>query len=215
MRAIIFDGDDLAHIQKYDGRSHAEWDETTGPIVKIRASLRKHYLKEQSFRCAYCRQEKKESHGLTWDVEHIIPKSTHAKFLYEPLNLAMACKECNIAKGNADVLKIKLRTNQGIPNRSEAYTIVHPHHDRYSDHIEVTQVKGKITHRPKNKHKAKETFIMCDLIRFSYEFAEWDDFDYAITEEFGQFIERCPATATPQQIGSFIRTLRFRVNADF
>jgi len=215
VRAIIFGGDDLIHIQEYDGISYKEWDKTTGPIVKLRASLRKHYLAEQSFRCAYCRQEKKERHGMAWDVEHIIPKATHARFLYEPLNLAMACKECNIAKGDTNVLKKKLRANQGLPTESDEYIIIHPHHDRYSDHIEITRVNGKVAHRPKNKHKAKETFIICDLIRFSYEFAEWDDFDCAIAEEFGRFIERCPPTATPQQIGDFIKTLRFRLEADF
>lgn len=215
MRAIKFQGDDLTHVQRYDGISHDEWDKTTGPIVSIRKSLRDHYLVEQSFRCAYCRSIKKESHGLTWDVEHIIPKSAHSKFIYEPYNLAMACKECNIAKGNQDVLRVKLKKNQGLPTSTDAYKIIHPHFDTYSDHIEITNVKGKISHRPKNDHKGKETYIICDLVRFAYKFVEWDNFDSAIVDVFSDYVEKCPPDATPREIASFMRTLSFTIDADF
>ncbi|WP_315388124.1 HNH endonuclease [uncultured Stenotrophomonas sp.] len=215
MKAITFHGDDLLHVQSYDGVSHEEWDKTTGPIVNLRKSLRDHYLAEQSFRCAYCRSVKKETHGLTWDVEHVIPKSTHAKFMYEPCNLAMACKECNISKGNKNVLTKKLRAGQCMPTTPDSYVIIHPHYDAYSDHIEITNVDGKITHRPKNPHKGKETYLLCDLVRFAYKFAEWENFDVAIVDEFSRFVERCPTDATPAQIGAYMRTLRFTVKADF
>jgi hypothetical protein len=56
---------------------------------------------------------------------------------------------------------------------------------------------------------------MCDLIRFSYAFGEWEDFNYAIVRTFSEFVEACPPSATPEQIAAFMGTLQFTVNADF
>lgn len=210
----MFEGESLTYVNRYDGVMHDEWNLTTGPILGLRKTIRAHYLKEQKYRCAYCRMEKKEDHGLTWDVEHVIAKSTHPRFLYEPLNLAMVCKECNISKSNQNVLSKSL-SPKSFPSHSNEYKIVHPHFDRYSDHFEVIIVGGRITHRPRNDHKAKETFIMCDLVRFSYAFCEWDSFDHAIVEEFDRYVRRCPDTARPNQVADFMKTLTFTINADF
>lgn len=215
MEKIEFSGGDAAFISRYDGVSHEQWNSTEGFIVNLRKTIRSHYLSQQKYRCAYCRMEKKEQHGLTWDVEHIIPKATHPKFLYEPENLAMACKECNIAKANKDVLVKPLSHSSSYPTKSEDYKIVHPHYDSYSENFELIVVEGRVTHRPKNSHKAKETFLMCDLIRFSYAFAEWEDFNHAIVSKFSHFVENCPKEATKEQIASFMRTLTFTIQADF
>lgn len=215
MRPVVFTENDLNYVNRYDGVSHAEWNHTDGPVVALRRTIRAHYLAEQRYRCAYCRMEKKENHGLTWDVEHIIPKAVYPRFLYEPMNLAMVCKECNIAKSDKNVLCRTLSRHAPLPVTPDAYTIVHPHYDQYSEHFEIIVVGGKITHRPKNNHKARETFIVCDLVRFSYAFGEWEDFDYAIVKTFSEFVEACPPSATPEQIAAFMGTLRFTINADF
>lgn len=215
MKAIQFSGANATYIGSYDGISHEIWNQTHGAIVDLRASIRSHYLKEQSFRCAYCRMEKKERHGLTWDVEHIIPKSTHPRYLFEPENLALACKECNQSKWDKNILSKKLTPDAPYPRKPEAFTIIHPHYDTYSDHIEITIVSRKVFHRPKNKGKGKETFITCDLIRFSYEFAEWEDFNYAIVKEVSDYLKRCPPDATKDEIERFTSVLNFTIEADF
>lgn len=215
MESVVFTGQLLEYIEEYDGVSHSVWNSTAGPIVEVRAFVRLHYLKEQKFRCAYCRIEKKETHGLTWDVEHIIPKSTHPNFLFHPQNLAIACKECNSAKDNHEVLVRPRKRLSTYPLQKEDYRIVHPHFDVYSDHFEITSVNGRIRHRAKNDHKARETYIICNLIRFDYSYAEWEDFDAAIVEPFANFIERCPPDATKEQISAFMRTITFAVAADF
>ncbi|SEQ55808.1 TIGR02646 family protein [Pseudomonas sp. NFACC02] len=215
MQPVVFAGADLAYVVRYDGISHQEWNRTDGPVAELRRTVRVHYLRQQGYRCAYCRMEKKENHGLTWDVEHIIPKSVYPRFLYEPLNLAMVCKECNIAKLDQDVLHRRVGPGAVFPSRSEDYKIVHPHFDRYSDHFEMIVVGGRISHRPRNPLKAKETFLMCNLVRFSYAFGEWEDFNYEVVKRFSEFVESCPPDATRQQITSFMQTLRFTVNGDF
>ncbi|MES2263473.1 MAG: HNH endonuclease [Pseudomonadota bacterium] len=215
MKPINFAGADAAYINAYNGIDHQIWNDTKGPIVALRYSIRNHYLKEQSFMCAYCRMEKKERHGLTWDVEHIIPKSTHPLYLFEPENLALACKECNQSKWDKEVLSKKLTGKSIYPRASNAFTIIHPHYDLYSDHIEIAVLAKKVFHRPKNKEKGRETFIICDLVRFSYEFAEWEDFNYAIVKEVSDYIKRCPVDATKNEIERFMCTLDFTVKADF
>ncbi len=215
MQKISFSGADADFIKNYNGSDHTQWNDTTGPIVSIRSSIRNHYLLEQRFLCAYCRVEHKQRHGLTWDVEHIIPKAMHPQFLYEPENLALACKECNISKDNQNVLTRKLPKGTSLPRDRSDYLIIHPHHDKYSDHMEITVLENKIFHRPKNKDKGRETFILCDLIRFSYSFGEWEDFNYAIVKSVSDFIKRCPPDATPSEIARFMSTVKFTVEADF
>lgn len=215
MKPIIFTGADAAYISSYNGIDHEIWNHTKGKIVALRHSIRTHYLNQQSFMCAYCRMEKKERHGLTWDVEHIISKSTHPRYLFEPENLALACKECNISKLDKGVLTKNLTKKAAYPRVPDAFTIIHPHYDTYSDHMEIAVLAKKVFHRPKNKDKGRETFIICDLVRFSYEFAEWKDFNYAIVKEVSDYIKRCPIDATKDEIERFMSTLNFKVEADF
>ncbi|WP_339466004.1 HNH endonuclease [Pseudomonas sp. EA_65y_Pfl2_P74] len=215
MKPIVFNGDDSAYISTYDGLNHKIWNETTGPIVSLRASVRKHYLDQQGYKCAYCRMLKRENHGLSWDVEHIVPKSEHPRFLFEPENLALACKECNLSKLDQKVFARPLRKNALYPRGKEHYTIIHPHYDKYEDHMEIAGFGGKVIYIPKNKGKGKETFIMCDLLRFSYDYGDWKDFSYAITKEVSEFVNRCPADATSKDISRFLSTLNFTINPDF
>jgi hypothetical protein len=215
MNPITFAGEDANYITSYNGVDHEIWNHTKGQIVALRHSIRTHYLDEQRFMCAYCRMERKERHGLTWDVEHIIPKSTHPRYLFEPENLALACKECNLSKLNKNVLVKKIAINAEYPRAPDSFTIIHPHYDTYSDHMEIAVLGKKILHRPKNRGKGKETFIICDLVRFSYEFSEWEDFNYAIVKEVSDYIKRCPVDATKDEIARFVSTLNFTVEADF
>lgn len=215
MKPIVFSGDDSNYISTYNGLNHKIWNETTGPIVSLRASVRKHYLEQQGYKCAYCRMLKRENHGLSWDVEHIVPKSEHPRFLFEPENLALACKECNLSKLDQKVLARALRKNAPYPRDKESYTIIHPHYDKYEDHMEIAGFGGKVIYMPKNQNKGKETFIMCNLVRFSYDYGEWKDFSYVITKEVSDFVSRCPADATPKEISRFLSTLNFAINPDF
>jgi uncharacterized protein (TIGR02646 family) len=215
MKPIIFTKTDLAYVSTYNGKDHSLWNETTGPIVSIRAAIRAHYLEEQGYRCAYCRMLKRERYGLSWDVEHIIPKSEHPQFMFEPENLALACKECNLSKHDKSVLTRRLNKTSPYPKEKESFSIIHPHFDTYSDHMEVAVLAGKVFHRPKNKEKGKETFIMCNLIRFSYEYGDWKDFSYAITKEVSDFLTRCPPDANPHEISRYLGMMNFSINADF
>lgn len=196
--SLTFDADIKSLIDDYDGKSYQIWNSDTQEIKRLRKTLRDHYLPALKFRCCYCQQIKLERHGLTWDVEHIAPKSAYPQFLFEPKNLAISCKECNIAKGEKNT--VIGRINKDYPASGEAFSIIHPHYDVYSDHIEIIKCGSQLTYRVKNGHKGKNTYIMCDLIRFDFSYAEWEDFGDALTQSIIESIDTLGADATPREI---------------
>ncbi|WP_371324531.1 HNH endonuclease [Dechloromonas sp. ZY10] len=215
MKKVEYSGTIKDFVERYDKVSHLIWNETKGEIVEVRKHIRNHYLVQQHYCCAYCRIEKKESHGMTWDVEHILPKSLFPEFLFEPENLAIACKECNGPKDNINILSEPSKKQKQLPKTSGEYTIVHPHFDIYSDHFEVTIIKSRRIYRLRNGNKAKATYIACNLSRFDYQYAEWDDFDEALVSDFSEFLDRCPKDATAQEIQKMLGHLRFVKKTNF
>lgn len=203
------------YVDGYDLKNHLIWNENTDNILKARKYIREHYLLEQCFRCAYCRIQKKEKHGMTWDVEHILPKSKYPEFLFEPCNLVVACKECNGSKDSHDILQKKLRRGSIYPDDSNYFSIAHPHYDKYSQHIEISVVEGKRKYRVLDKNKGRNTYIACNFFRFDYEYGEWDSFDDAIISEFSSFLDNCPMDATPIEVKRQLGHLSFVLKCDF
>lgn len=137
-------------------------------VTPVRTAIKQHYIREQNYKCCYCQKETLSSHGRVWDVEHIVPKSTHPHFLFEPENLAVSCVDCNSAKGDTRVL-----SNNSVvryPRRSEAFFIVHPHYDNFSSHIKTF---GSNFYQAKTR-KGENTIAICRLMRYGYEFMDWD-----------------------------------------
>lgn len=129
-------------------------------IDEVRLEIKKFYIQAQDYRCAYCGQRNLTQHGAVWDVEHVIAKSIRPDFMFHPENLAVSCKDCNIAKKESEV-----RVNpdrKTFPNRSEAYKIAHPHFDELDDHIGWSDtICYALT------EKGAETIYMCKLYRFT------------------------------------------------
>ena len=136
-----------------------DWSDTKYDHVK--AEVKNHYKKDQSFICPYCKQRFQISHNAVWDIEHIIPRSLKPHFMFEPQNLCVACKDCNGPKSDVNVLKNKLRKT--FPTKSTDYLIVHPHFHNYNEHIDPI-VKG-VFYRALSD-EGKFTIINCDLLRF-------------------------------------------------
>ncbi|AWI57951.1 HNH endonuclease [Sinorhizobium fredii] len=127
-------------------------------IEGIRASIKQHYIVEQQYRCCYCQQELINEHGRAWDVEHVIARSQNPRLMFEPRNLAVACTECNGKKSKVAVTrKVPLR----LPTASASYLIVHPHFDRYDEHIEI---EGNYTFHALTE-KGSFTIHQCQLYR--------------------------------------------------
>lgn len=131
-------------------------------LEPVRSEIKNYYKIEQGYRCSYCWQEILVNHSATWDTEHVVPRSLHPQFIFEPKNLCIACKDCNLAKGDVEVLVNK--TRKTYPKKSSAFKIVHPHFDEHEEHIKIHI--GHI-YMPKSD-KGKFTIIHCNLLRFSY-----------------------------------------------
>lgn len=116
--------------------SHLNWqDEDLQPL---RCALRDHYRQEQKGLCAYCHEPISLTSPQNAHVEHIAPKAKYVQFIFEPKNLCVICADCSAIKRSQDVLASPdpfRRQVKRYPHRSTAFHIVHPHFDRWDDHI--------------------------------------------------------------------------------
>lgn len=136
MNPVKYGAECQALVDAFDAKKPEEkhsqfWDD---PIVDpVRAEIKDYYIAAQSRRCCYCNHEYPTDNKAVWDGEHIIPKDIAPHFMFNPLNLAAACKDCNRAKWNTEVRVNPKR--KSFPGESRHYKIVHPHFDNYHDHI--------------------------------------------------------------------------------
>jgi len=171
--SIVFSVKSMGFISSCNLKEHKPiWNVTAGKVIDVKKEIRQHYLKYQKNLCAYCRTEVLHDHGLYWDIEHIIPKDKYAVFLFEPRNLALSCRHCNSKKSNKEVFNrrvYKIRDYpfaiRSYPVDGEFFSIIHPHYDKYSTHIEMYIYGGRVIYEPKSD-KGRNTYAMCNLERF-------------------------------------------------
>lgn len=135
---------------------HTDWD-TSSSFDEIKKNIRDFLRNEQDNKCCYCKRELgfdiKEV-----DIEHIIPKSLHWKFTFEPLNLALSCPACNTKKGDTNILS---KSIVRYPKNSKKITIVHAHYDDYDKNINIID---NCIFEPLTK-KGSHTITVCELFR--------------------------------------------------
>lgn len=139
--------------------SHKDWEKDVFNDIKVNI---RSFLRSQQFnKCCYCKRELgfdiKEV-----DIEHIIPKATHELFTFHHNNLALACPGCNTSKGDEPVLNKAVISR--YPKTSANIKIVHPHYDKYSEHIEIVQECFYIGKTKKGRY----TIDICNLSRVYY-----------------------------------------------
>lgn len=149
--------------------SGSYWELTTdGALSDLKKAIKDHYLIAQDYTCAYCRQRIEVTHNGAWDAEHVVPKDTHPRFMFEPRNLCISCRDCNNNKSNKNVLVNKRRVR--YPDKSEDYLVFHPHYDDYDEHVSVLSVAG--FYLPKTD-KGRALVEVCGLLRFLYKFSSF------------------------------------------
>ncbi len=105
----------------------------------LKKKIRTHLWNEQERSCCYCKIKIKRRKQNS-DLEHIIPKSRHPRFTFDPNNLALACKACNSSKNDQLPLMDQTVANRSLttlPRATSKYNIVHPHKDDYFRYIEI------------------------------------------------------------------------------
>lgn len=155
IRPIVYTADEQALIATARDQK-MEWG--CDALEGIRKRIKQFYLAGQNLHCCYCRRRNPTTHGRAWDIEHVIAQALDSNFVFEPENLAVACIDCNAAKSDQVVL---VRPRKRFPRTSDAYSIVHPHYDRWEDHF----VFGHFIYAPKSP-KGSRTLEICKLYRY-------------------------------------------------
>ena len=139
------------------------WSTSTGDhgslIGKFRAEVKNHYYLWQRRRCCYCSVEL-QNHKITFDAEHILDKAEYPEYMFDEGNLAVACKLCNQYKSNKSISSTGLRFSE-LSKKSHDYSIVHPHLDEWSEHLQF-DVIGRIVPVAEST-KGKTTVSICGM----------------------------------------------------
>lgn len=148
----VADGNLLDEVRVCTGK----WSTSLDPIARLRDRL----LTLQNLRCVYC-QAPIEAEEIGYrELEHILPKGKsprctqksgtsnltskrratlgYPEFMFEPLNLAVSCKQCNNLKGMHDCLvdRTQARPLQAYP-QARGLIWFNPHYESYGEHISI------------------------------------------------------------------------------
>lgn len=161
--------------------SHTDW--SGDDLASLRQFIRDHYRRQQTGICSYCKGQLSVQSTANCHVEHIAPKSKYVDFIFEPKNLCVICADCNEIKRSQETLNevsdtvVNGKSRKRYPRSSGAFKIVHPHFDKWDEHIEKFG-----TFYVDKSDKGHFTIGACKLNRrlrqFGWE-AEYDDADVA------------------------------------
>ncbi|UGB47236.1 HNH endonuclease [Frateuria edaphi] len=102
---------------------------------EAKARFKKACMYAQQLRCCYCQKYGDSTHSNYWDLEHVLSEDHYPQFFAKEGNLAIACKRCNGAKGNQDVLLPKPTLGHMLPDLPTDpvnYAIPHPRLDSWA-----------------------------------------------------------------------------------
>lgn len=135
-----------------------DWDKSGLSAFKER--VRSFLAPRQQDLCAFCRTSMDDG-SYYYEIEHIVPKSIHTEWLFNPQNFCLSCRRCNAKKLNNETLVNPHCLD--YPQNSEGFNIINPYYDKYSDHIELIEnlfYSGKTP-------KGIKTIELCNLSRYS------------------------------------------------
>lgn len=183
--AIEYTAEEKTEIDTFKLLSDTEmkgyWEKThEGELSGLKERIKSHYLLAQNYTCPYCQQKIEVKHKAAWDAEHIIPKDSNPRFMFEAENLCVSCKDCNLSKLNQNVLVNEHRKT--FPNHTDDYLISHPHFDNYETDIKIIALAA--FYLPKTV-KGRKTVEICGLLRFLYKFADYDCTSTEVDERIG------------------------------
>ena len=184
---VILSEESLAIIKdkvKEPGFSHTNWSDKD--LESVRCEIRDHYRDVQRLSCVYCQGPVAMRSASGAPVEHIVPKSQHLGFIFEPKNLCVICPDCNEYKGKREVLAepVLVAHRVNYPTDRMAFRIMHPHYDVYDDNI----IKSNRLY-VECSDKGGYTIYICNLNRFFRKFGRCDEFvnDAALVQQSERF----------------------------
>lgn len=126
-------------------------------------NIKGHLILGQFDRCAYCRNIL-EADGKYEPLDHIVPQSFQAKWIFEVKNLILTCDSCNNLKSKEQTLNDGYDDAADLPDESKAYKLFNPHFDLWSEHLDF---ENDIFIVAVKNSKGKETIRICQLFRYN------------------------------------------------
>ncbi|MBE1208382.1 hypothetical protein [Aminobacter carboxidus] len=156
----------------------------------IKARFKKACMQQQRLRCCYCRKFKDTTNNNEWDLEHVLCEQWYPQFFATPGNLAVACKQCNIAKNQADVLLPQPRPDprlEELPIESHRYSIPHPwidDWDAFLSHVNYQVYRS-------DSEKGLALIKLCKLNKIAVEEGglNYDTVAAAVKTEFFELVD--------------------------
>jgi len=160
---MIFTSEEAALIARLSVPKGWYHDDADALKVKIKA----HLLAKTAHCCCYCRRSMHQWHGLTIDIEHVLPKGRFPQHTFNITNLSVSCKRCNMGIKREDT-SFYTGPAGANPFISVHYQIIHPNLDNPKAHLlfASAQVNDKsvIKYRVVNgSQKGNETYTYFKL----------------------------------------------------
>lgn len=146
------------------------WDDEL--VAEIKNKIKDYFTDNDISQCCYCGTIFKGVHRISIDIEHILPKGKYRPLTFDPRNLNVACKKCNLtSKGQKiDFLNDPVVMGTDYYNSSH-YKFIHPNIDVYNDHLKI------ITSRNGNNILHKYIVKNEDKGRYTYNYFHLEDFE--------------------------------------
>ncbi len=159
-KTIKFTTKQLKYINSLGSLKGNEWEISTNEMNEIKAFIKSQLDKLQDGYCIYCGRHK-EFLGEHLERDHIAPKNSrkYPNFMFEPLNLVLACHGCN---GSSKKGQNNTITVYNINYSKCSFNIVHPYFDDFLDHIIYAKEENSIILKHKTD-KGERTIDMFDL----------------------------------------------------
>ncbi len=193
---VSFTQADINYIKRIIQTYSYEWDNDAiedcdkEEFVQFKKKIKQYLIEAQNNKCCYCFHTLQSTHGLVWDIEHIMPKKNYPIYTYHELNLCVSCKECNQRKYNKEVMFNK---HLSVPYpTSEKFIIYHPIYDDYEEHIRLEFIDENLYVHHSITDKGASLISVCGLIRFSQKVAKMKNVKERRRKALMDIISRIP-----------------------
>lgn len=154
-----FSEDELLLIQNAKDEGGDIWNNEELTVLKSKI---KKYYRDLRESCCYCRRDLQDEFNMVIDIEHVLPKSKYAEYMFELGNLNISCKRCNMRiKREKDDFVVDKTTINNNYSLSSHYRFIHPNFDLYKDNMNVlrfTYDDKKLTKYIPNTEKGRYTY---------------------------------------------------------
>ncbi len=164
---MIFTEQELALIEKAKKAGGDVWNHED--LTDIKRKIKVYYRNlDNSESCCYCKRDFRDEFNMVIDIEHILPKSKYAEFMFDIHNLNISCKRCNMnIKRERHDFVVNTATVRAGYRQSGQYHFIHPNLDRYADNIDYLRIDL-------NGKKLTRYNALTDKGRYSYRYFRLD-----------------------------------------